>query len=211
MKIALTVWDDRISPVFDAAKTLLLVEIANGGIVEKRIAPLHPAGSLRMAEMLRQLDIDVLVCGAISEGYANRLALAGIELIPFVSGKTESILEALVREESIIPDFSMPGCQRHCRERMNRQSQTNNPGEVNQMPQKDGTGPTGQGPRSEKGSGQGKGRCRSESGTAPGTGPGAGQGAGQGAGKGSGRGENPARGKGRKGGGAGRGGGMQQR
>lgn len=207
MKIALTVWDDRISPVFDAAKTLLLVEIANGGIVEKRIAPLRPAGSLRMAEMLRQLDIDVLVCGAISEGYANRLAYAGIELIPFVSGKTESILEAMANGESIVPDYSMPGCRRQCRVRMNRRSQTDNPEEVKQMPQKDGTGPTGQGPKNKQGTGQGKGRFRSEPGTAPGAGPGAGQGAGKGAGKG----QNGGRGKGRRGGGAGRGGGMQQR
>lgn len=182
MKIALTVWEDRISPVFDAATTLLLVELTDGSIVKKRIAPLQPVGSMRFSEMLKHMDVSVLICGAISEGYANRLSFNGIELIPFVSGKTETILETFAKGEPIIPAFSMPGCGNPCCRRMSEPSQNTNSREVTQMPGKDGTGPAGKGP----GSGQGKGRCKAGPGAGKGRNPGRGQGSGRGQGGGQG-------------------------
>ena len=36
MKIAITVWGNRISPVFDSAQTILLAHIESGKIVEQR-------------------------------------------------------------------------------------------------------------------------------------------------------------------------------
>jgi predicted Fe-Mo cluster-binding NifX family protein len=167
MKIALTVWEDRISPVFDAATTLLLAELEESGISEKHLAPLPPVSSLRLPETPQAMGVSVLICGAISEGHANRLASNGIELIPFVSGKTECILEAFVQGKPIVPAFSMPGCGR----RLSCKG-------VRKIPRKDGTGPAGKG----KGSGRGRGGCKS------GTGPGAGKEKGTGQGRG-GRGE----------------------
>ena len=35
MKVALTAWGDRISPVFDSAHTLLIAEIKNKQIISK--------------------------------------------------------------------------------------------------------------------------------------------------------------------------------
>ncbi|HUV51255.1 MAG TPA: hypothetical protein VMW78_09590 [Anaerolineae bacterium] len=63
MKIALTVWEDRISPVFDVANTLLLAEIANGEVLNRQFAPFNPVISSRLAEMLKQMGISVLICG----------------------------------------------------------------------------------------------------------------------------------------------------
>ncbi len=188
MKIALTAWEDRISPVFDAATTLLLVELADGCIREKRLLPLPPVGAMRLAEMLKQMGISVLICGAISEGHANRLSFNGIRLIPFVSGKSEHILDAFAKGEPLTPAFSMPGCATHCRNRKSESAQPLNRREVTKMPGKNRSGPSGQKPDTDKGSGggagsysgQGQGRCK--------------------AGPGAGKGKNPGRGRGRKGG-----------
>jgi predicted Fe-Mo cluster-binding NifX family protein len=164
MKIALTVWEDRISPVFDAATTLLLAELEDSGILEKHLAPLPPVSSTRLPETLQAMGVSVLICGAISEGHANRLASNGIELIPFVSGKTERILDAYAKGKPIVPAFSMPGCGRRGSGRMVKPTQNTNCKGVTKMPRKDGTGPAG------KGQGNGKGRGRCKSGTGPGTG-----------------------------------------
>ncbi len=174
MKIALTVWEDRISPVFDAATTLLLAELEESGISEKHLAPLPPVSSLRLPETLQAMGVSILICGAISEGHANRLASNGIELIPFVSGKTEHILEVFAQGKPIVPAFSMPGCGRRGSGRMTKMNCKG----VTKMPKKDGTGPTGKG----KGSGKGRGGCKSE------PGPGVGKEKGTGRGRG-GRGE----------------------
>ena len=180
MKIALTVWEDRISPVFDAATTLLLVDIDSSGILKKRFTPLQPAGSMRLVEMLKQMNVSVLICGAISEGYASRLCFNGIELIPFISGKTEHVLETFTRGESIIPAFSMPGCGRQRRKRISKASQKLHSMEVKNMPGKNGTGPSGKG----QGAGQGRGRCKSGPGAGKGKNPGRGRGPKDGSGQG---------------------------
>ncbi len=171
MKVALTVWDDRLSPVFDAATTMLVAEIKDGVISNKTHIPLQPTGAMRFAEMLKQKGVSVFICGAISAGYANRLVFNGIDLISFIAGKTERILEAYAKGEPIVPAFSMPGCTQHRQRRKG----------VTQMPGKDKTGPAGQGP----GTGRKQGRCNSGPGAGKGSTPGRGQGRRGGSGQGS--------------------------
>ncbi len=166
MRIALTVWEDRISPVFDAATTLLIVDLVEEGLTDRHLATLPRRGSAQQAGILKQLGVSILICGAISEGHANNIAFSGIELIPFISGKTENILEAFASGEPIIPAFSMPGCGGPCRRRMMKHE------EVMNMPKKDGTGPAGKGPAT----GKARGGCRSGKVGGKGRGPGRGQG-----------------------------------
>ena len=66
MKVALTAWEDRISPVFDSARTLLIAEIKNGEIVDRRFETFIPDMFSRLSGTLDDLGIDVLICGAIS-------------------------------------------------------------------------------------------------------------------------------------------------
>ena len=183
MKIALTVWGDRISPVFDAATTLLLVDIANGGVRSRQFAPFDPARPSQFAEMLKQMDVSTLVCGAISEGHAHRISIGGVKLMSFVSGQTERILAVLASGKPIIPTFLMPGCGRRHRGGNDRYPYFNQSKEEMNMPKGDGTGPTGQGP----GAGRNRGQCKT--GTKDGTGKGRGKGRGRGSTNGSGQGQ----------------------
>ncbi len=185
MKIAITVWGNRVSPVFDAAAMILLVEIQNGGITSRQFVPFNPAISWRLGEMLKEMGVSVLICGAISEVPANFLSVSGIQLIPFVSGETEKILEALAKGIPIIPAFSMPGIGKHNRRCRNRQNYFTRQMEVTMMPRGDGTGPLGQGP----GTGKGRGGCKRDSGGPAGQSRGMGQGRGQGQRRGSGQGK----------------------
>lgn len=184
MKIAITVWEDRVSPVFDAANMLLLAELEDGDILNRRFVFMQPVGSMRFVEMLKQMGITVLICGAISEGHANRLSFNGIDLIPFIAGKTEKILETFAKGEAIIPAFSMPGCGQQCCKQTADPIQNQDHREETEMPGQDKAGPSGKGP----GTGQVKGRCKS--------GPDVGKGTGKGAGKD----RNTGRGQGGKGG-----------
>ncbi len=160
MKVALTVWEDRISPVFDSARTLLVVEIKDQEIVNRFVEKLNYSIFSNLAQMvscLNLLKIDVLICGAISQIPANMIEASGIELIPFISGNTEEIIATYSKDKSIIPMFLMPGCGlRHCRN--NREENFIDMKEVRTMPRRDGTGPQGQG--AGVGRGFGRGGCR---------------------------------------------------
>jgi predicted Fe-Mo cluster-binding NifX family protein len=110
MKIAVTVWEDRISPVFDASRRLLIVDIKNTRIGERSVLVFDPEQPSRLVKILAKLDVRVLICGAVSQLPATIIDAADITLIPFITGRVDRVLEAFARGESLEPAFLMPGC-----------------------------------------------------------------------------------------------------
>jgi predicted Fe-Mo cluster-binding NifX family protein len=141
MKVALTVWEDRISPVFDAARMLMIADIENGQILNRRMAAFSPEMSLRLSGHLKQLGIDVLICGAISRLPAGMIEAGGVQLIPFIGGHTEAVLAAYAGGQPIASKYSLPGCGRRIRRQKGRAFFLNQWKEVNTMPGGDGSGP----------------------------------------------------------------------
>lgn len=109
MNIAITVWGNRISPVFDSAQTLLVVEIHGDRVVGQRSCFFQANSFNRCLRQLEELEVRVLICGALCEGPARLLESHGIEIIPFVTGETEQILADFVRGKDL-RRFAMPGC-----------------------------------------------------------------------------------------------------
>ena len=185
MKVAITVWGNRISPVFDSAHTLLIAEIENMQIINRYYESFNPEISSRFTEKLEEMNISVLICGAISEVPAAILAESKIEFIPFISGNAFKVLENFALKKPIIPVFLMPGC-RGCHGQGKKNAYYTQLKEVRNMPRGDGTGPQGQGPAT----GRGQGGCATGNrGQGQGQGQGRGQGKGRGAGRGQGRGQ----------------------
>jgi predicted Fe-Mo cluster-binding NifX family protein len=116
MKIAITVWGSRISPVFDAATTLLLVEIAENDVIERDIRLCQPSRHDRFVALLKDNDVQLLICGAICEPAVKRLQAEGLEVVPFLAGEVEQLIESCLSEQDFT-EFAMPGCRhgRCCR------------------------------------------------------------------------------------------------
>lgn len=110
MKLGLAVWNGRISPVFDAAKHLLVLEVENGQVVSRLEHGMGTDEPLQKAARLTELGIEALVCGAVSRPLAETIAARGIRLIPFVAGGTEEVLAAFLAGALPNPDMAMPGC-----------------------------------------------------------------------------------------------------
>jgi predicted Fe-Mo cluster-binding NifX family protein len=195
MKMALTVWGNRISPVFDASQMLLVVEIENTKIINRHYEPFYPEFPSRLAAMLAEMDVTVFVCGAISEMPANILEANGIKLIPFIAGDAGEVIDAYVTDVPTTSAFLMPGCgqkrYRHAGKGKKHVARFAFGREVTHMPRGDETGPQSQGPGTGRGQGgrkSGKGRRRY--GSNSGNKSGQGQGKGQGRGKDTGQGRN---------------------
>jgi predicted Fe-Mo cluster-binding NifX family protein len=120
IKVAFTVWENRISPVFDSARMLLIAEIENAVIVAKHYEPFHFRLPFYRAMKLFDLEVTVLICGAISQLYANIIESYGIGIIPFVAGEANEILDAYLKHMPLSPDFQMPGCRNRRRRRFKR-------------------------------------------------------------------------------------------
>jgi len=121
MNVAITVWGNRISPVFDSAQTLLIAEIWDDLIVDRRLQLFQASMFHRCLKLFEELNVQVLICGALCEGPVRMLEAQQIEVIPFVTGEAEKILQYYVQGKDL-REFAMPGCghARCCRWRDNR-------------------------------------------------------------------------------------------
>ena len=104
MRIALSIWNDRISPVFDNSSRLLLIDLENGREIGRTMIP-------DRAVRLKELGINVLLCGAISRPLAYLLVASGVSIIPFLTGEIEEVLDAYLKGKLTGPHFLMPGCR----------------------------------------------------------------------------------------------------
>jgi predicted Fe-Mo cluster-binding NifX family protein len=109
MKVALSIWNGRISPVFDVSERCLIIDdgssASNGEIVDF-------AGwtSDEKARFLAEKGVSTLICGAVSHEYEESFLARGIELIPFIAGPIERVAEAWRAGSLLRGSFSMPGC-----------------------------------------------------------------------------------------------------
>jgi predicted Fe-Mo cluster-binding NifX family protein len=110
MKIAIPIWNGRVSPVFDTASRLVVVEITEESEVSRFETDISeyflPSKSMR----LTGLGIDILICGAISRPLASMITTTGIKLIPWISGQVEEVVQAFLNNTLFDPRFIMPGC-----------------------------------------------------------------------------------------------------
>ncbi len=120
IKVAIPHWQGRVSPVFDVAGRIRIVEIETGRlrIGEDLVCTgTNPQGR---AASLSQAGVQVLICGAVSRQQELAIAAAGIEVIPRICGEIEQVLAAY-RDGCLGQDgFMMPGCcgrRRRCRGR----------------------------------------------------------------------------------------------
>lgn len=111
MRIALTVWNGRIAPVFDVAGTIRLVERVGSSAEQDRLISI-PIGSGMISRVATLVEhkIDVLVCGAVSRPVRRMLADSGIKVHSFVAGDADEVLEALMTGSLEEKPFNMPGC-----------------------------------------------------------------------------------------------------
>lgn len=120
MKVALTVWEDRISPLFDSARMLLIANIENKTVANRCYEPFYSELPIHRAAKLSDLGVRVLICGAVSQPLANMVEAYGIHLIPFVAGDVNQVLDAYLKDILSFPNFRMPGCKAKGRRRCRR-------------------------------------------------------------------------------------------
>jgi predicted Fe-Mo cluster-binding NifX family protein len=107
---ALTVWEGRISPVFDVSREAIVLTVQEGVVTGRRRESLAaPTPAVRVDRLVR-LGIDTLVCGAISEPLRQALEVRGIRVLGFVAGEVEEVVSAFVAGSLPTPSLSMPGC-----------------------------------------------------------------------------------------------------
>ncbi|MBW1720487.1 MAG: dinitrogenase iron-molybdenum cofactor biosynthesis protein [Deltaproteobacteria bacterium] len=120
MKIAIPIWEDKVSPVLDTASRLLIVEEKNGKESSRFEIFLDEENLSSRCLRMKGLGVDLLICGAVSSAFSRLLASEGIALIQEISGRAEEVLKAYFQGELLHGDFFMPGCRRNGSRRCRR-------------------------------------------------------------------------------------------
>jgi len=115
MRVAIPIADGRISPVFDVARRLLLVDIESEREVRRTEEVLEEPELAARARRVAELGADVLICGAISRPLEAMLLSAGVEVIPQTCGPMEDVLRAFLSGQLTEQAFVIPGCCGHRR------------------------------------------------------------------------------------------------
>lgn len=96
--------------MLDVARRLLLVEVEDGRVSDRREELLPGVSPPAQVERLAALAPQVLICGAISQAMVALLAGLPMQVLPFVAGETETVLQAWLDGSLASPGLAMPGC-----------------------------------------------------------------------------------------------------
>jgi predicted Fe-Mo cluster-binding NifX family protein len=112
MRIAIPVWNENVSPVFDTAARVMVLHYEDSRETSRVETFLDGQDLYSRCHRLEALGVDVLICGAISKCYYMMLCKsAGIRVIPWVSGSCEDVLKAYIAGTLRDSRFLMPGCR----------------------------------------------------------------------------------------------------
>ena len=70
--IAIPVFQERISPLFDEARRFMLLEITDGRIAQKSTVTLNQESAALRVAKLREIGVTTIISGAVS-GYLSRI------------------------------------------------------------------------------------------------------------------------------------------
>jgi predicted Fe-Mo cluster-binding NifX family protein len=110
MKVAIPYWQGRVSPVFDVAGNLLLVDVADGQEQTRENVAIQATHPQARASSLSEHGVTVLICGAISQPLEIAISTWGIEVISQTCGDIEQVLAAFLGGQLSQEAFLMPGC-----------------------------------------------------------------------------------------------------
>ena len=127
MRVVIPTWRDRVSPVLDVARHLLLIELTDVTEVSRQEVSLPEAEPARRVRRLADLQVQTVICCAVSQPFKAALVSHGIEVIDEVCGDVEDVVLAYRNGSLDEERFAMPGCVGHHRPGVPRNPATAEP------------------------------------------------------------------------------------
>jgi len=109
IRIAVPIWEKRISPVFDSAHSISITDILGGEVKSRFIISLQGNNLLLRALKLSRWRVEVLICGGISSYLQRLLIFRGIRVIPGIRGRVDEAVKAFCRGTITSAHYLMPG------------------------------------------------------------------------------------------------------
>ena len=110
-KVAISIWNNRVSPVMDTANQLMVVDYEDKRELKRSVLDIPNLNVVHKADFFKVQGVNLLICGAISMQMFQILAASHIEVLPFIRGSIQEILTAYNNGDLQNGDYFLPGCQ----------------------------------------------------------------------------------------------------
>ncbi len=111
VKVAVPVFEGRLSPVFDTCMRLAYFEVEGGRVTEAGEEDVSSVPAVLRPRLLAERSVSVLLCGGISGMLHRALTAAGITVYPWLAGGARQVVEAFAAEGAPDVSFAAPGCR----------------------------------------------------------------------------------------------------
>ncbi len=97
MRIAVPRMGEGVAPCFEYCATMAVFTIDARCIVDQVDFPLQSRDPFDRVRLLRDRSVDTLICGGMQDVYEDLLRASGFEVISWVSGPVEVLLDLYLR------------------------------------------------------------------------------------------------------------------
>jgi len=99
MNIAIPKFGNRVAPRFDCTSEFVIYKIVDRQILERKLINIRMLNPIMRINELIDYEITDLICGAINMFTIRYAINKGINVIPWVTGNLESIMEIYLKGE----------------------------------------------------------------------------------------------------------------
>lgn len=105
MRIAVTYEKEQVFPHFGKTDRFKIYEIDDGEVKLATVINTNGSHYGALPDILRKIEVNVLICGKIGSGAKRALEEAGITLYCGASGRTDDVVQSLL-EGKLVSDLS---------------------------------------------------------------------------------------------------------
>jgi predicted Fe-Mo cluster-binding NifX family protein len=97
-----------VAPCFEYCSTMAIFTIAESGQTDQVDFPLQSREPFDRVRLLRDQEVDTLICGGMQSFYEDLLRASGFEVISWVSGLVEELLQTYL-DGDLVSGTELPG------------------------------------------------------------------------------------------------------
>jgi predicted Fe-Mo cluster-binding NifX family protein len=111
MRVAIPRMGEMIAPCFEYCSTMAIFTVSQNGEVDQVDFPLVSRDPFDRVRLLRDQKVDTVICGGMQDIYEDLVRASGFEVISWVSGMVEDLLDMYLRRQ-LVPGMEVPASER---------------------------------------------------------------------------------------------------
>jgi predicted Fe-Mo cluster-binding NifX family protein len=110
VKVAIPRMGEMVAPCFEYSAMMAVYSIEQSRVVDQVDFPLRSRDPLDRVRLLRDQEVDTVICGGMQDIFEDMVRACGFEVISWVSGSVEELLDMYLRGQ-LVSGTEMPAPQ----------------------------------------------------------------------------------------------------